>query len=242
MAARWGKAVDSAAAISRAAADGFDCAAITAEYVMDGDDKQFMTQKDLFRQCRLAPEVCLSVLPTGAGVTAKGFNLYYWLDYLERATRRLAELGCRALIWRSGTARNLPLEGDQDAMKEQAMQFVYMLCRLCEERGLAVMIEPLAADETNYLNTMSETEEFIGQIKKHNLHVAVSMDAAAELMGGMPLAAVASRVRHVCVKDAAAAAEAPFLSALLAANYQGIITFIGDADKEILQRYRQLCD
>ena len=241
MTARWGKAVSSVAEANEAAAAGFDCAAVDIEYVMAGGDEQFALQKNLFQQCKLAPEVCLSVLPANVSVAEKGFNLYYWMDYLKQATDRLAALGCGAIVWRNGAARALPPEGDQSAAKEQTLQFVYMLCHLCESRGIRVMIEPLAKSAANYLNTAPETEEFIAQVGKTNLHLAVGAEAADETSGGMPLNDIASRARHVCIKNAPAPPNTPpFFAALQNAGYQGVVSVVGKADKKSLQHCRSL--
>ena len=198
MRARWGKFIHDAASAEQAVADGFDYVAVAIEYVMQGDDDCFLRRRETFKQHRLFPEVCVSALPRGVAVTEKGFNLYFWMEYLKKAAYRLSQLGCRKIIWGDGDARVLPLEGNQGEMKEQVLQFVYMLCQLCQNYQMDVLLEPLGVGRTNYLNSMQEVQEFIGIVKQDNLFAALSAHEMPAL--DLPLrrfADIADVVRHV---------------------------------------------
>ncbi len=222
---RWGKAITAASATQQAAAADFDYTAITMECIMGGDAEQFKLQKKLFAQYQLTPEVCLSVLPMGVVVTEPGFNLYYWLDYLKQALHRLADIGCHTLLWRDGAARALPLEGDETAAKAQCLQFIYMLCRLCEEYGITVMVEPLSTAATNHLNTMSEVEEFIAHINKDNLCPTINLADVTVLGGNMKTADIPARIRHISSETLPTVAT---VSALQATGKSHAITLLGD--------------
>ena len=234
---RWGKAIAEVSATKQAADTGFNYVAITMEYIMGSDDRQFTLQKKLFGQYQLIPEVCLSVLPAGVVITAPGFNFYYWLDYLKRALQRLANIGCHTLLWRDGAARSLPLEGDETAAKEQCLQFIYMLCRLCEEHGIAVMVEPLSTAATNHLNTVNEVEDFIAQINKSNLHLAISLANATAFCSDIKSANSMARIRHICIETLPAFTAA---SVLPTVDKRCLFTLLGDADRESLHNARRL--
>ena len=122
---RWSKTANDSESIVKAASEGFGHIECNVDYVMGIPDDQFLSQKDLFLQHRIIPEVCASILPADVFVTEKGFNLYAWAEYLKKAVYRLSELGCRKMVWGNGRARVLPLEGDTSEMKSQILQFPF---------------------------------------------------------------------------------------------------------------------
>lgn len=88
-------------------------------------------------------------LPADVRVTQKGFNIYVWMEHLKAAVHRMAELGCRKLVWSDGRARVLPVEGATAGFKEQVLQFLYMLCGVAANFDMTVLIEPLGPRRTN---------------------------------------------------------------------------------------------
>ena len=87
----------------------------------------------------------------------------------------MADLGCRKLAWSDGRARVLPVEGEVAGLKEQALQFLFMLCEAAEAFGITVLVEPLGPRRTNFLNSMKEIGEFLPRVGKDNLSSMVSL-------------------------------------------------------------------
>ena len=175
MAVRWGMMVQSLSGIEKAAEAGFDCVQPTAGLVLSLPDVEVNRQKRWIKDQGMALEVSAVPLPADVRVTERGFNLYAWLEHLKNALQQLSELGCRKLTWSDGRARLLPLEGDQAGAKEQAMQFLYMLCEAAAVRGMVVLVEPLGSRRTNFLNTLDELRGILPLVGKENLAATISL-------------------------------------------------------------------
>jgi sugar phosphate isomerase/epimerase len=248
MAVRWGVTVESLSGLEKAAEAGFDCVQPTTSFVLNLLDEEVNRQKKRVKDQGIAFEVSPVPLPADVRVTERGFNLYVWLEHLKKALGRLSELGCKKLIWSDGRARLLPLEGDQTAAKEQAMQFLYVLCEAAAESGMAVLVEPLGARRTNFLNSMDELRGILPLVGKDNLGAAISLRELAAIE--LSLASFASYdplIRHVHMENPLSSERArvcpragdgyeygPFLKALRGIDYSGAISLPEQADLPVL--------
>jgi hypothetical protein len=76
-------------------------------------------------------------MPVEARGSAEGACLYVGKEHLRKAAYCTAELRCRTLIWSSGHARVLPVEGEVAGLKDQALRFLYMLCEVAAAISLS---------------------------------------------------------------------------------------------------------
>jgi len=253
---RWGKIVDSLSGVDAATSAGFSHVQLTVDSIMNLDDEQFLVQKEYFRKNKILPEVCSSPLPPDVHVTEMGFNLYVWLEYLRKATRRIAALGCRKLAWSNGRSRVLPWEGDIMGVKEQVLQFLYMLCDVSAEHSIIVLLEPLGPLRTNFLNSMEEIEDFLPRVGKDNLSSMISLRELSEI--GIPiekLETFSDLITHVQLENPTGKTSEripplpgdgsdyrPFLKALREMNYDGMISLPQDAGADSLHYCRNIWD
>jgi len=254
MSVRWGVVVQNVTQVERAVEAGFDCVQTAASFVPGLSDEELTLQQSLIRDRGVPCEVSAVPLPADVRVTERGFNLYAWLEHLKKALGRLSNLGCRKLVWSDGRARLLPLEGDQTGAREQALQFLYVLCEAAREKGMTVLVEPLGSRRTNFLNTLDEIRGILPRIGKENLGAAVSLRELAPI--GLPLEALASAaglIQHVHMENPHASERArvspragdgyeyrPFLYALRSAGYSGVICLPEEADASALTYCRKL--
>jgi len=256
MSVLWGMMVQSVAQAEKAAKAGFDCVQSGAEFLLGLRDDELVRQESLVRDHHVPCEVSAVPLPADVRVTERGFNLYAWLEHLRKALRLLSNLGCRKLVWSDGRARLLPLEGDQSGPKEQALQFLYVLCEAAEEKGMTVLVEPLGPRRTNFLNTLDEIRTFLPRVGKENLGAAVSLrEIAAIGLSPEALLSSGSLVQHVHVENPEASERTrlspraddgyeygPFLTALRGAGYSGVLSLPEDADASALAYCKKLWD
>jgi sugar phosphate isomerase/epimerase len=228
----------------RAAADGFDFVQAEAGLVASLDDHEVARQRERMRTGGLPFAVCGVPLPEDVRVTQQGFNLYAWTEHVRRTLRRMADLGCRKVAWSDGRARVLPVEGEVAVLKEQALQFLFMLCEAAEAYGITVLVEPLGPRRTNFLNSMIEIAEFLPRVGKDNLSSMLSLRELDAI--GLPPPRLGEHRRligHVQMEQPRSAAGErrcprpddghdyrPFVAALAAIGYAGSITLPGDAD------------
>ena len=254
MGVQWGRMVTDLAQADRAAADGFDFVHAAAPLVPGLVDGEVLRQKERLRAGGLPFAVCGVPLPAGVQVTQQGFNLYVWTEHVKRALHRMADLGCRKIAWSDGRARVLPVEGEVAGLKEQVLQFLYVLCEAAEPLGITVLIEPLGPRRTNFLNSMIEIVEFLPRVGKDNLSCAVSLRELEPIGLSLPrLPEYRDVIEHVqmehpdpaggerrCPRPDDGHDYRPFLKALKAIGYAGTISLPGDADAAGLEYCRRL--
>lgn len=250
----WGKMVDELSDVTPAAAAGYRSIQLPVDAVMALSAEQFSRQKDSLAQLSIVPRVCSSPLPSDVQVTEMGFNIYVWTEYLKKACRRLTELGCEKLVWNNGRARVLPWEGDIVGVKEQVLQFLYMLSDVAGEHGITVLVEPLGPLRTNFLNTMAETRDFLERVGKDNLASMISLRELSEIHFTLEeFSSHADLVRHVHLENPAEKTGQrvsprpddgidyrPFLSQLSHIGYSGMVSLPQDATEQTLEYCRRL--
>jgi sugar phosphate isomerase/epimerase len=250
----WGKMLDELSDDALAAAAGYRFIQLPVDAVMGLSGEQFSRQKDCLAQLNIVPRVCSSPLPPDVQVTEMGFNIYVWTEYLKKACRRLAELGCDRLVWNNGRARVLPWEGDIVGVKEQVLQFLYMLCDVAGEHGITVLVEPLGPLRTNFLNSMAEMRTFLDRVGKDNLASMISMrelseidltlhefSTFADLIGHVHLENPAEKTgQRVAPRPDDGIDYRPFLIQLSHIGYSGMISLPQDATKQTMEYCRRL--
>jgi sugar phosphate isomerase/epimerase len=254
MGVHWGRMVTDLSQADRAAADGFEFVQAAAGLVADLDDDQALRWKERLRDGGLGPAICGVPLPADVRVTQQGFNLYVWTEHVKRSLHRMADLGCQKVVWSDGRARVLPEEGQVAGLKEQALQFLFMLCEAAGTLGITVLVEPLGPRRTNFLNSIEEVAEFLARAGRDNLLCAISLRELEAI--GLSLKGLQDNRRligHVQMENPKAPDGArlcprpddghdyrPFLGALKAMGYSGSISLPGDADAAGLEYCRRL--
>ncbi len=253
MGIQWGKRVGELSHVAGAAAEGFDFVQPVGSLVGDMSGDQFKFEKSRVAAGGLPFKACSVPLPSDARVTQKGFNIYAWIEYLKETTRRMAELGCSKLLWSDGRARVLPVEGELTDLKEQVMQFLFMLSEVAESFQITVLVEPLGPRRTNFLNSMREVGELLARIGKMNLSSMISLRELESI--DLPLNRLGDHrlmIRHVQLENPLAQEGArvcprssdgydyrPFLRALKDIGYSGDIGLPSDADADGLAYCRK---
>ncbi len=249
MSFRWSKTVDSPGDAFLAPSEGFSNVQLPLADLMEFSDAGFLEYRRQMTEAGLVAEVCSRLFPPDVVVTGQGFNLYVWVEYLKNAMARVAELGCTRLAWSNGRSRILPWEENVDEMKEQAMQFLFMVCDVAQTYDMSVVIEPLSSERTNFLTSMEETDSFVRQIGKENLSSMVSLrDLAAIGLSPQSLHQWKHRISHVLIENPERSTTLrtapsqddsfdykPFLDGLRDIDYQGLIALPSDATSTTLQ-------
>jgi sugar phosphate isomerase/epimerase len=251
---QWGRMVTDLSQVGQAASDGFDFVQAVQDLVVNLRDEEVLRQKARIHDGGIPFKVCAVPLPADVRVTQKGFNIYVWMEHLKNAVHRMAELGCRKLVWSDGRARVLPIEGATAGSKEQVLQFLYMLCAVAADFDIAVLIEPLGPRRTNFLNTLKETAQFLARVRAENLSCLISLRELEPInLTLSDLADYKQFIGHVqmdnprsydgariCPRPNDGYEYAPFLQALKEIEYSADISLPDDADAGGLAYCRQL--
>lgn len=254
MAVQWGKMIADLSQVERAAAEGFDFVQPVRDLAVDLGEEEVLQYKARSDEGGIPLRVCALPLPADARVTQKGFNIYVWVEHLKKAANRMAQLGCRKLVWSDGRARVLPVEGATAGSEEQVQQFLSMLCRATADFGMSVLVEPLGPRRTNFLNTMKETGDFLSRLGADNLLFSISLRELRSI--GLSLSELrhyAQQIGHVqldnpdlyegarvCPSPEDGCDYGPFIRALKDAGYSAEIALPEDADADRLAYCRGL--
>lgn len=85
-------------------------------------------------------------------------------EYVERGFSRAAALGGRVAVLGSGGARSIPEGEDRQAYETRFAEVLRICGDAAERHGMVVAIEPLAALECNYINTVADGMEICRSI------------------------------------------------------------------------------
>ena len=247
MGVRWAKRVAGSAGLEAARREGFRCVRFPVGAIMGGDEASFPREKERLLAEGVSFEVFDSPLPDEVQVTERGFNLYSWTEYLTTALSRIAELGCKFLVWGDGRSRRLPLEGETAPLKEQFHQFLFLLCGLGERHGVTICLEPLGGRRTNFLNTPGEIVDCFSLLGKRNLALAVGLRDLYELqLDSSVLKDYGDKLAHLQIENPTQPLAAvsprpsdgwdysPFFRTLRDLNYAGVVSLPQDADAAAL--------
>lgn len=95
---------------------------------------------------------------------------------MQRLIEQCGLLGGDILVHGSPTQRQLERKGD----RERAEEYFDRAGELAEKAGVTYCIEPLAARETNYLNTLAEAAELVRRLDRTGLKTMLDTSAAAQ--------------------------------------------------------------
>ncbi len=223
-----------------AAAVGYDALEI-APFTLGDDPRALTPQRIAAVRAALAAEglVCSSlhwllVAPQGLSITTDDAAVRRTtVDVMRRLCELAAELGAGVLVHGSPAQRRLP-PGDADAARGRAADCLAAAADAARASGATYCIEPLAARETDYVNTVAEAVALIERIGHPALKTMVDCCAAGTQEGDV--AALldcwlpSGHVAHVQVNDPnrrgpgeGDLAFAPIVAALRRHRYAGWI-------------------
>lgn len=85
-------------------------------------------------------------------------------DYLMALAECCADLGGQVLVFGSPQQRRLLPGVDREAAVDFAIKVLQQALPTCEQLGVTIALEPLAASEDNFLNTAADTVQLIEQL------------------------------------------------------------------------------
>ncbi|HEX9646818.1 MAG TPA: TIM barrel protein [Alphaproteobacteria bacterium] len=176
-------------------------------------------------------------------VVPKGLSIHTPDDALRARTievmRRLiglcADLGGTAMVHGSPMARRIPDGADAAEYRARALDTFAAVAADAEAAGVAYCIEPLAARETNFVNTVAEAAAMVEAIGSPALRTMIDTCAAAQAEA-LPVAELIDRwlptglIGHIQVNDRdqsgpgqGADSFAPAFAALRRNHYRGTV-------------------
>ena len=172
-------------------------------------------------------------LPGSIRVTGPDADPAAALAWSETVFRRARSVGIETICFGSSAARSIPDDFPRDVAELQFAALLGRMGDLAARHEVLVVVEPLNARETNFINTVADGTRIVGAVDHPN--VALTADIYHMLCAGEGSEAIRAAgplVRHVHVaelKDRAAPGVSgvdftPYLRALRDIDYRGRIS------------------
>jgi D-psicose/D-tagatose/L-ribulose 3-epimerase len=148
---------------------GYDEIEMQVNWVAKMGEPEF---KDACQRLKNSPIVCTVLdnpVPLDKVVADESFDLDFYNDYLKLGADRAAQMGVKYYIFGNGKTRSLPTTGDIEAAKKKNLTFIRMMADIAAERGITILIEPLAPRVSNVNLGIAEILEYIKATGKTNL-------------------------------------------------------------------------
>lgn len=107
------------------------------------------------------------------------------IDYAKQLADLCAALGGKIMVWGSPQQRSLEDGWDYVDSIERAANVLQPAAEYCATHGITIAMEPLAAAETNFLNTAEETVRLIELVEHPNLRLHLDVKAMSSEKKGL---------------------------------------------------------
>lgn len=149
----------------------------------------------------------LLVNPAGLSITSGDPAVRaHTLDVMRRLIGLGADLGCAVMVHGSPAQRRLPDGAETAAARARGIDAFAGIAEDAARAGIIYCVEPLAPNETNFVNSIAEAAEIVNSIGNPALRTMIDCSAAGQ-SEGEPVAALIDRwlptglLAHIQVND-----------------------------------------
>lgn len=188
--------------IDAIAAAGYDCIEMHMHEIMRMEGGEFHAVCRKLKSSPLVCEVLDNPVPLDAVIASNSFDFDYYQNFLNTGADRAAALGVKYYVFGNGRTRSLPAEGDVEAAKEKNLTFLRMLADIAAQRGITILLEPLAPAVSNVIHSIPEALEYALVVGKPN--VGTFLDYRWFIDRKHPFAMIeeyGQRIRHVHIDN-----------------------------------------
>ena len=228
---------DFAKQIEAVEAFGYDCIELDLTEIAAMSEDQFTELRRRVEKSKLGFEVFSGLLPLSVRFHAPDFDEPFWLAHIATAAHRAAKLGAAMIPFGAGKCRSIP-ENCQDvpAAKAHVLHLVQKIADILRLEGLALVVEPLGPANSNYLNTIPETVDFIRAVDRPNCLAMCDLRHMFKMEEPFSnITACAEYIRHAHIDYPRGDARlfpqetdgydyTPYFQALRSAGYDAILT------------------
>lgn len=235
--------------IEAIASAGYDLIEMQMSEVMGMEDEAVELTRQNLQAVHIACEVLDNPVPLQEVVADESFDLGFYREYLRKGAERATQLGVKKYIFGNGKTRSLPLEGEIKAAKEKNLEFLRMLADIAGEKGITILIEPLAPKVSNVVQSIPEALDYINEIGRPNL--GTFLDYRWFVDRGHPLSMIeeyGKQIQHLHLDNPLSPFPArviprmddgvdysPLFEALRRIDYQGIISIEANTFRDFRQ-------
>ena len=134
-------------------------------------DDEYQKLKEVVHEAGLVPEAFNGFIPPSIRLVGPEVNEESIREYLERAIRRVGEMGGERIVFGSGGARRVPEDFSRERAEEQLVHFLNMAGDIAATHGIVLAIEPLNRRESNIINGVLEAVELATRVNRPEVKV-----------------------------------------------------------------------
>ncbi len=148
---------------------GFDCIELDLGEIVNMSEDAFADFQERAGKSNLGFEVFSGLLPLSVRFHAADFDEDYWMSYVDKAASRASALGANMIPLGAGKCRSIPDDcPDKEAAKAYVLHLVQRISDIMAKYGITLVVEPLGPANSNYLNTIPETVDFVQRVDRAN--------------------------------------------------------------------------
>lgn len=127
-------------------------------------EEQFVKEREVLRATPVTVVSMNSMLPGDFVLYGTEEQSQKVCDFVRRGMERAASLGCKSVCMGSGAARNIPEGMTRDEAADRLAALIARFCAIAAEYDIKIAIEPLRAEETNFIHTIADAYDIIRRI------------------------------------------------------------------------------
>lgn len=156
-------------------AAGFDYAELDLPEIEELSDEAFEAFCEKVNQAGLPVLTGSRALPISTPwFFTEEFSLDAYKDYMVKACARAKKLGIQKIIIGNGKARWL-LNETSIQKERNFIDLLSLFSKICGENGIAMILEPLGPDYSNYINTLPEAVRVVKAAGNRNLFIMADL-------------------------------------------------------------------
>ncbi len=181
---------------------GFDYVELPLTQVNALGSREFADLNAKLGDMGLPCEACNNFFPPEIRLTGDSFSLERIRTYLGEALVRAAALGVGIIVLGSPKSKNLEPGFPLATAKNQLVSSLQAISDLASPLGITVVLEPLAKEEANFINTGSEALDIVDLVGRHNVMVLIDFyHLSVEGENPEIVTKASDRLRHVHISD-----------------------------------------
>lgn len=148
---------------------GFDTIELDLCEIVKMPETEFAEFLRSAQESRLTFDVCSGLFPLSLRFYEQDFSESLWLEHVEKGAERAAQLQCRMIPLGAGKCRSMPRDRSKwNDCQKKLLEFVEKICGILDRYGILLAVEPLGPANSNYLNYIGETAEFVRKVPVQN--------------------------------------------------------------------------
>jgi sugar phosphate isomerase/epimerase len=155
---------------------GYDYLEIACgEFRLELPESEFAVLRRRLARCPLPVEVCSMFLPRDFKLVGPRIGWERFTSCAEVELRRAAELGAKIVLWANGPSRTIPEGYPRERATRELVRAGRFLAELAERHDLVLAFEPLKPSSSNFILTLAEGLDFVGQVDRPRVRPMADM-------------------------------------------------------------------